>query len=797
MRKKTITSQHFFVFSADYRLTSKSRPRSITVAFFALESATGPELADLLAEYFVDAPITEELLVVAPEDLADKVDSITIDQVLQDRLQHAPLGKLSKATITGQGLWVDDRESGSLSKRAVSEIVQDGLRQIFSSGGGLLTSHGGYHFAKPSGSHTEHFLRAGNVFVRSPQVFFMACACLPWISRHSFKTIVVDSGSISPLGYAIASIHKRLLPEPHEYAVDSFGGYSGLAEYRKPDPLDTVVIVSASTSGRLAGRIKDLLRVPRQRQLILFYVGPLQDDVDVLCDLTLPSGKVHEAGFLPAIKSWHKDICPLCKNGQPVIQLEGDAFLPAAGTITQRLIVQKYGGPHLSPLMKEFYGLDAFRVRGVDLATIPRQRSVLIRYGHLLDPDHPHSKVREKLQASLERFIPLMVGSIISFDDPESQAVAQLAKQLIEGRTEGKIELIDAESLATRNGSLPSGHVLVIAGVAVGGRRLLNVSRFLRALHEGGEIAYYVGIARPHTKQSWTELSNSLRFGPTGPTHYKVEACWYVECDPDRAESDAWSNEGQLLERIKQRILEMHENDDEDPSQFGELIALRLRQLNQIGSGKQRTDSFGTEQEDPTPLFVPSTFILPNSKPHFELNPNFAFWNFDFKNHASSLEYNKKPSEDEVFFTMGTVLHNSRHSEDGKYALFDEGGSRYVLSPVNFHRFNDPIIQSSILRAARNMELDYRTDRAVSSYVCDMILSFLAEWDSDQGHAVVEFLISLCGGLGNSEGGYLRLHETDLDKLVTEAVPLMPGLPPYARMLLKYVKHVRSHNQLA
>ncbi|MEV7475700.1 hypothetical protein AB0N33_18525 [Pseudarthrobacter oxydans] len=790
MRKTTITSQHFFVFSADYQTSPNSRPRSITVAFFALKSATGGELADLLAEYFVETPITEELLIVAPADLVEILQNITVHPLLKDRLEHSPLGKVRAATIEADGVWSVPTKAESLSHRSVHQIVQDGLRQIFSSGGGLLTSHGGYHFSKPSGSHAEHFLRAGNVFVRSPQVYFMACACLPWISQHQFTTVVVDSGSISALGYAIASVRRRLSPGMPEYAIDSFGGYSGLPEYRQPDPLDTIVIMSASTSGRLADRIEEFLRVPRHRQLILFYVGRPHDSVEILCDLTLRSKKEYEPGFLPEIRSWKKDACPLCKNGQPVIELEGDAFLPAAGTITQRLIVHKYGGQHLSPLMEEFYGLDAFRVRGSDLATTPRQRTVLIRYGHLLDPAHPHKEIRKKIEASLERFMPLMVGSIVTFNDPESKALAGLAKQLIEDRTARTVELIYADSLANREESLPSGHAVVIAGVVVGGRQLLNVSRFLRTLHEGEEIAYYVGVARPRTKQSWTELSSSLRFGPSGPNHYRLETCWYVECDPDRPEYDAWFNEAQLLQKIKQRMNEINAESDVDSGQFEELIALRLGQINQIG----RTPGGATANENAsatsTPLFVPSSYSTSSPESHLELNPNFAFWKFRFTEHPASVNYSKKPSEDEVFFTISTVLHNSRHSEDGKYALFDEGGSRYVLSPVNFHRFNDPIIQSSILRSARNMELDYRTDRNVSAYVCDMILSLVAEWNSEQGRAAVEFLISLCGGLGNSEAGYLRLHSTDLEKLVKETEQSLESMPPYARMLLLYMKHV-------
>lgn len=787
---KIISSQHFFVFSGSYRSSTASRPRSITVAFFALKTATGSELADLLAEYFASAPITERLLVVAPSDLKEHLGSVTRNQVLRDRLEHSPLGKIHTAVIHPDGKWVPDEDFGPLTISDVDQITQAGLRQIFASGGGLLTSHGGYHFAKPSGSHTEHFLRAGNVFVRSPQVFFIACACLTRLSKLTFNTIVVDTGSISPLGYALSVLRSRLLNDGGDYAIDSFGGYSGLPEYRKPDPLETVVIVSASTSGRLTDTIAESLRVPRSRQLILFYVGPSNKNIEVLCDLTKRASHSSSDGYIPEIRSWGMDQCPMCKNGQPVIQLEGDSFLPSSGTITQRLIVQKHGGSHLSPLIQEFYGLDAFRVRGSDLATSPRQRSMLIRYGHLLDEGHEDKRIREKLKVTLGQFIPLMVGSIVTFNDPESQALALLAMSLIKKQTGRDVELIDADTLAARGQNLPSGHALVIAGVVVGGRQLLSVSRFLRTLHEGGEIAYFFGIARPHTKQSWVELCSSLRFGPSGPSHYNLDVGWYVECDPDRADTDAWQNEARLLDRIKSAILSLEVSQDERKN-YVNLISVRLKQLNQIG-----IEGVDTDATKRPPLFVPSDYTHDAPTTRLELNPNFAFWKFSFTEHESTSKYGVTPTEDEVYFTMATVLHNSRYTDDGKFPLFDEGGARYVLSPVNFHRFNDPIIQASIVRSARNMELDYRNDSTISAYVCDLILSFLSEYDSDQGKACVEFLISLAGGLGHAEGGHLRLQDRHIDRLIDDTRESKLALPLYARMLLSYIDDARNGRDL-
>jgi hypothetical protein len=774
MSKSVRLSEHFLVYLTEYRLKVGERPRSLAVAFFAMPGATGQELANVLADFFLEVPQSDELLVIAPADLADEARSVSLSHELTNTSKFSGFTEVHYGSIQFDGAWVVASRTSlhDVVKEVQSEAVQSGLRLVFEAGGALLTSRGGYHFVKPSGKHSENFLRAGNALTRSLTAYFVAQACLEWTSKHVFKKIVVDSGSISAVGYAIQNLHARLSDAPANYVIDSFGGYEGMRDYNTSEPLDTIVLVSASTSGGLTKEVEQSFSVPSNRQLILFFVGERPSGFSVLCDLTDRSESIADQGYVRPWRSWAEDDCKLCGNGQPAIRLEGDAFLPASGTLNERLIIKKHAPGGLSPFVEAFGGQDVFRVRASDLASNPVVRTTLVRFAHLLDVEaSQNEKIRSSVVARLERFIPLATRQIVVLDDPESRSIAEIAQQLLQKRTGARVPIHGEKELT----SLPqpefeAGYVLVIAGTVVGGRQLRSVSRALRRLHDGGEIAYFIGLGRPSTKVRWDRLLSTLQFGPTGAKHYPVDCVWYLEGDPNRGSQDAWVREQQLLARVQAFALSLPE-DDPHRSEYYNLVECRLEQLAKIGKTGENA-----------PLFVPPWYGTEGLVDRLQLNPNFAFWDFPY--------IPDQITEDEVYFTISTVLHAARHTTDGKYLLMDEGGSRYVLSPENFHRFNDGIIQACILRGALNMELDFRADSSLSADIRDTVSESIRKHRDEEGHGAVEFLISLCGGLTQQKGGFLRIKDSHLEELIQSTKEVEGEIQPYLRLFLHYLTHL-------
>lgn len=66
-----------------------------------------------------------------------------------------------------------------------------------------------------------------------------------------------------------------------------------------------------------------------------------------------------------------------------------------------------------------------------------------------------------------------------------------------------------------------------------------------------------------------------------------------------------------------------------------------------------------------------------------------------------------------------------------------------LISPANFDRYNDGVIQASLLRAAKPVEMDYRVDEIFSRQMTDVLSSVLTNWNNAQGEAALEFLMAL------------------------------------------------------
>lgn len=68
---------------------------------------------------------------------------------------------------------------------------------------------------------------------------------------------------------------------------------------------------------------------------------------------------------------------------------------------------------------------------------------------------------------------------------------------------------------------------------------------------------------------------------------------------------------------------------------------------------------------------------------------------------------------------------------------------RNIIDPGNFSRFNDGIIQASILRAANPEELAYNIDSDLSQEMFNTFETLIKYHTDEQGEALIEFLYSL------------------------------------------------------
>ena len=68
---------------------------------------------------------------------------------------------------------------------------------------------------------------------------------------------------------------------------------------------------------------------------------------------------------------------------------------------------------------------------------------------------------------------------------------------------------------------------------------------------------------------------------------------------------------------------------------------------------------------------------------------------------------------------------------------------RNIIDPGNFNRFNDGIIQASILRSAKSSELSYHIDDDLSNDMKAILEKIIDHHKTPQGEGLIEFLYAI------------------------------------------------------
>lgn len=761
MTQGTLTFDDTFVYSTTAAVDG-SRPRGVTVVFFATSAPSGLELGDQLKEHFKRVAEAEELWLVAPRHLDAELVALVGSRDLQDRLLKATaLSAIRSVLFDESGRWVQSAARGDSDldiDKAQPGVQRAGLRALFAACGGLLSAHAGLHFGKPSGKHAAHFLRGGAVAERSVHAHFMATSLLEWASAHDYERLWVDTAAISSVAYALNNLRSALSGSAPA-VVDSFGGHGGLdaASFSQPG----LALISATTSGGLSQKLV-ARTVSRERQRTLFYVGESKADSTVLCDLTARDND-DAADLIQPFKTWdNADSCELCKNGQNVVVLHGDSFSPSPGYASSLQLVGALSDSDHRSFVRVCLGKRVIALRETDGKRTPTVRSVSLHFRHLIEND---DAIRDLFSVKLSGFLPFRTRYLVHLDDPESLAIAELAKDLCGRRGMNDVELIPASNLNSRT-SLSEGVSVVIAGLVASGRELLNISRELRKLVVGGgDLAYFIGCMRPSGQHALRDLRINLTY-KADKTKYPFESVWYAQMEPYDPGTDPWTAEGRMLSALEAWLEETH------PQDARTLAALSVR-----------LDAL-TRRLDHLDGFVASDFGADAPRIALTLNPNFALWDFDLPAATAT--------HAEVYFTVSTVLHRSRYSSDGRYSLFEQPGYGHVLAPTNFDRFNDPVIQAALLRGARGTELRFAELPEQSSRMAEVIATSVSEWaDQERGGAALEFALSLLRGVKDDTSGAIRLSPKDYEIVWSAAQTVDAELAPVLARALQFVEFSR------
>lgn len=603
-------------------------------------------------------------------------------------------------------------------KALSNEILRSGMITLFRNHNGLIVSKHGYHFAKPSGDHCDKFIRASNLLVSSLEVSFLATAFLPYLNKD-VKRIYVDTSSICFL----ISVAIQLYGEFHDGvpSIHSFASYAVLNEaFDFVEDKNSLVVISATTSGSLAKKLSERGCFSYSQIVTLFHVNLPKDqigvfDVSSALDNDLVSHKAAD--------------CDFCKRGSKVIRIAGDQFLPE-NPQHEQLVIRK---DHFSKRRQIFFR--QFASANVLLWDVAASKGAGTKEHFFIAVDRALDQAPEPfstlLQKNIKKHISRDVATVIVFDDPGSVALENHVRSYLSSAAESMRWLkpgdLDEASLAG------AASVLVLVGAITSGRSLLAVSRKLRCIDGSATITYMVAFSKLPNETAYKQLEKDLCQG--GHDFVVLNRCPVPRIKEHT--KTAWDSERKVL-------LPIGEDDSlgELTNQVPDLLLSRRAHLN--------------GPSDPQKLFLSTC-----EGKLLSLRRTFAFWSdLNFSNDRLT-----NATQSDVYWTIQSVLHDLRNESENKQLATTYHTT--LISPANFDRYNDGVIQACLLRAAHPVEMDYRVDPIFSRQMTDVILSVLKNWRDAQGEAVLEFLMALWTRR-------LRVNDEHLQEIVAQKSNDMP-----------------------
>lgn len=592
----------------------------------------------------------------------------------------------------------DDIDELKVSKELQQNILHSGMLVIFKKHAGLVESKHGYHFIKPSGDHCDKFIRASNLLVMGVEVTFLAVSLLPFMHRD-LRRIYVDTSSIS---FLISTAIQQFENFDNAFpTINSFASYAALDEsYDFVEDESSLILISATTSGSLAKRILSNTSFPKHQVITLFHINLPSEQTGVFDVSEAINGR---------LISSKEAACSLCKRGDKLIRIAGDQFLPE-NPKHDLLVIKK---SHFSREREEFFGEFAARnFLGWNYSTTSGRGG---KEHFFVDVELILSNQPTKFSASLlknfNKYLSRDLETIISLDDEGSKVFSQKVREHI-GQSEDKLNWLAASEVDEKT-MKDRASVLVLAGAITSGRSLLSIARKLRCIDPSATITYMVAFSKLPSKEAYEQLRKDLSQG--GNNFIAIEYCPLPRVKEYTKTAWDWERE----------VLQPFGTDDPlgDPS-FGLPTILA-----------NRVDKLLEDKGDKDALFL----VDPNGH-KLKLRRTFAFW--------SNLNFSDKRleqiSQSDVYWTIQAVLHDLRNQSQNSGLATPYHTT--LISPANFDRYNDGLIQACLLRAAHPIEMDYRLDKVFSRQMTDVISSILTNWDNAQGEAVLEFLMALWTG---------------------------------------------------
>lgn len=649
--------------------------------------------------------------------------------------------KTREASITTSMLRWDSASAKVLFEepKLLDPALREGwLFDLFDSNEGLVIAPPGVHFRKSSNKHADKFLRAANTLTSTSACGLLAMFALTTLAPRTPKRILVDTGPLLSLAYAMMRVAKVRGIWEADVPAHSFSSYGGQSKMRRLS-INDVILISATTSGSLADSLK-AQHANENSIVTLFFLCSrgAERPPNVLCDLTVTA----ERGFgYPPVENYPAVGCSLCKSDFILAELEGDQFLLQQRQHRLLKFVQTTQSNDARATLTELYGTKATEV--VLRPDANRTSSIEINEENLLEcPD-----IRKNLVRHLRRYAPQPLALIVRVRITEDQLKRLIADAGIDAAVAGA-DIIDWVDVASHTVLGEGQGVLVVFGCLSSHTVARQINASLRSKVNNGNVAYVSGLTLAETPEQYLDLKMFLGYGERGPDTFTYRDSRKLALPGCGVDKNPWAEELDFLDNLADQ---------------------------RIGELEARRSMLHTEPTARDGIFWPG------------LNGPLAIQR-DFV-YLDTSAGTRSISQADVFAVVSNLFAAARSgtndltkkpSGSDAVALTQSVYGHVLLTPEAFMTFNDGVLKASLLRAARKSDLMYDVDPGYSTRMSEIVLAELAGWSAGTGDALPEMLLALATN---------RLRLRDTERAVIRTKTLAAGLQLYITALARAIPH--------
>lgn len=605
--------------------------------------------------------------------------------------------------------------NATLFSLPLQAFMHQGLSSLAMKNPVVQIAPAGHVFRHPSRTVNKLFIQARELATSEAELAFVGrcLSCeLPALRAPDLSQVYIDTMGI----YAV--VREALSFSGSTASIHSFHSYAELSELSPPtEPY--AVVISASTSGGMARRLHT------------------DQGFDASCLMTLID--VSRTGRIGNVLVGLDDVDPsykkqLVDGTETQIELFGEHFSskakpPRAVTL---------GQPHAPKRLKEF--LEQLGIGGLlPLNSSPRgsatTRLVCVDGASVGGNASLHAWLNDEISWR----VPAAVDHVIHADDDGSKALAVLAANKLQSlKGSAARPAVTAYSELRPQALSSAGGVLVIQGLAGDGGLLREISRDLREFLKPSVPRHFLsGLGLPQSEETWLRLQQFL-VKNTSSREYGFSA-WLVLPVGSDGTTTAWQAYSQLAAEAQ------------------------VRQLSVLGAASDVVEQSVLQAvqcvKDSFNGFLPTSAGAP-----LGLSDGFVFFGKAFDGRLSQVPVGT------TYATVAAVLQTARDLSNPANQLKPSGYESVVLSPENFLRFNDNLLQACILRAAHPSELDYSSSPHQSRLMKEFLLKLFARHAHAYGAAALEFAAALASGR-------LRLTAEDREEVRKKTIQLLAGTP--------------------